>query len=399
LFRAEASPMKFINEHLSFSRLSRYEQCALAFRLHYIDKFESVPGLPLLFGKAIHAVLEELLSDIVEARLTGPLLEARALELWRDQWMAEGRLHGADVFQEGADILRDFCREEGVVDHRAVLGIERDFELMIGRFKVVGSLDRVNRKGDEEIEIVDYKTNRLLFSRDEVDSSLQMSLYQIAAHELWPWAKTVKLTFQMLRHSIRMETTRTPEQLEAAKAYVVMVGERIERATEFPARLNTNCAYCDHKAHCATYAQALAGKNPIVGSHPADLAAVAREREDVASIAKLAYARKSELDEQLKTHIDEQGELVIAGRKYHVYTASSVSYPFEATVTRLAAGTGLSVEDVAKRVSVIDKTALDGFIKEQGERLSRSAATLLRLEVDAKAKRTFSQRFSSRESK
>src|SRR5437879_7082487 len=133
--------MGFVNEHLSFSRLSRYEQCALAFRLHYIDKLEAAPGIPLLFGKAIHAVLEELLLEILEAKLTGPLLEAHALDLWGGEWMREGRLHGADVFQEGAEILRDFCREEGIVDHGAILGIERDFELAIGRFKVVGSLD------------------------------------------------------------------------------------------------------------------------------------------------------------------------------------------------------------------------------------------------------------------
>ena len=37
--------MGFINEHLSFSRVSRYERRSLAFRLH-IDKLESAPGSP-----------------------------------------------------------------------------------------------------------------------------------------------------------------------------------------------------------------------------------------------------------------------------------------------------------------------------------------------------------------
>ena len=29
---------RYTNEHLSYSRLSRFEQCPLSFKLHYIDK-------------------------------------------------------------------------------------------------------------------------------------------------------------------------------------------------------------------------------------------------------------------------------------------------------------------------------------------------------------------------
>ena len=33
--------MAFRNEHLSFSRLQRFEQCPLSFKLHYIDKWRT----------------------------------------------------------------------------------------------------------------------------------------------------------------------------------------------------------------------------------------------------------------------------------------------------------------------------------------------------------------------
>ena len=90
----------FVNKHLSFSRLSRFEQCGLAFKLHYIDKLQAEPGVPLKFGKLVHAVLETLVREHMQEERTGPLSEERALDLYRQGWAAEG-LTGIEVFEEG----------------------------------------------------------------------------------------------------------------------------------------------------------------------------------------------------------------------------------------------------------------------------------------------------------
>ena len=123
----------FKNAHLSFSRLSKYEQCPLSFRLSYIDKLQGEPGLPLRFGKAIHAVLEVLVREHVDAERVGPLSEDRASELWDQAWAKEG-LSGLDVYQEGLDILRSFIVGQGVLDHADVLAIEKEFRVKVGPF-------------------------------------------------------------------------------------------------------------------------------------------------------------------------------------------------------------------------------------------------------------------------
>ena len=279
---ANVAPFK--NQHLSYSRLSRFETCPLSYRLHYIEKKQAEPGLPLRFGKTIHAVLERLIKEVVDDERTGPLSEERALELYREAWGAE-QLTGMDVFAEGLAIIRRFIAEQGVVDHRDVLAIEKEFRLPVGPFEVLGFIDRVDWIDDETVEVIDYKTNHQIFSRDEVDTSLQMSLYEVAVRRLWPWAKKVKLTFWMLRHGVRQETTRTEEQLADALAYVETLGRQTETATEYPARLNTNCSYCDHRKQCPAYADALKGKREFLCEDLADLEAVAREREEVARLA------------------------------------------------------------------------------------------------------------------
>ncbi len=386
----------FKNQHLSYSRLSRFETCPLSYRLHYIEKKQAEPGLPLRFGKTIHAVLERLIKEVVDDERTGPLSEERAIELYREAWGAE-RLTGMDVFAEGLAILRRFIAEQGVVDHRDVLAIEKEFRLPVGPFEVLGFIDRVDWIDDETVEVIDYKTNHQLFTRDEVDTSLQMSLYEVAVRRLWPWAKKVKLTFWMLRHGVRQVTTRTEEQLADALAYVETLGRQTETATEYPARLNTNCSYCDHRKQCPAYAEALKGKREFIVEDLADLEGVAREREDVARLAKALYARKEELEDILKAQLKERDELVLGGVRYRMFATTSLDYPLEPTLTLLADATGLSRDEVLGKLGAIDKKALDALLKSLGKKLDKPRVSLLKAELEAHADKRMSPRLWAKE--
>jgi RecB family exonuclease len=382
----------FRNPHLSYSRLSRFEQCPLSYRLHYIEKRQAEPGLPLRFGKLLHAVLERLLKEVLDDERSGPLAEERALELYRDAWTAEG-LVGVDIFEEGLHILRDFIREQGVVEHRNILAVEKEFRLPVGPFTVLGFIDRVDWVADETIEVIDYKTNHQLFMRDEVDTSLQLSLYHIAARRLWPWVKKVKLTFWMLRHGIRQQTTRTEEQLADALAYVETLGRQTETTTAYPARLNANCSYCDHRQHCPAYAEALQGKREFLCEDLADLEAVAREREEVARLAKALYARKEELDDILKTHLKHQDQLVLGGVRYRTYATKTLDYPLEPTLTLLGDASGVAREELLKQLGAVDKKALEALLKSLGTKLEKPRLALLKAELEAHADKTHSPRF------
>ena len=386
----------FKNQHLSYSRLSRFETCPLSYRLHYIEKKQAEPGLPLRFGKTIHAVLERLIKEVVDDERTGPLSEERAIELYREAWGAE-RLTGMDVFAEGLAILRRFIAEQGVVDHRDVLAIEKEFRLPVGPFEVLGFIDRVDWIDDETVEVIDYKTNHQLFTRDEVDTSLQMSLYEVAVRRLWPWAKKVKLTFWMLRHGVRQQTTRTEEQFADALAYVETLGRQTETATEYPARLNTNCSYCDHRKQCPAYAEALKGKREFIVEDLADLEGVAREREEVARLAKALYARKEELEDILKAQLKERDELVLGGVRYRMFATTSLDYPLEPTLTLLADATGLSRDEVLGKLGAIDKKALDGLLKSLGKKLDKPRVSLLKAELEAHADKRMSPRLWAKE--
>lgn len=388
---AIALAQPFRNSSLSYSRLSRYEQCPLSFRLHYIEKRRSAPTDAMRFGKCVHATLERLIQEVTAGEVVGLLSEKRAFELYQQAWAAEG-LVGADLFREGMDIVRAFVADEGVVDHQDILAIEQRFNLQVGRFKVIGYIDRVDRVDDETVRVIDYKTNRILFTRDEVDTSLQLSLYHLAARKLWPWAKNVELQFHMLRHGVRINTRRTEEDLQAARAYVETLGVQTETAADYPARLNSNCIYCDHRQQCPAYAAAVQGERELICEDLEDLEAVAREREEVARLAKILGARKAELEKVLRAHLENIDQLDLGGVRYRMFNTTRTEYPLEQTLAKLNEVTGDPAEVLLAQVGAVDKKSLDSLLKKIGKAHGKPALDLLRAELSTVAKTSKSPR-------
>ena len=382
----------FINKHLSFSRLKRYEACPRSFELHYVRELPSEPNDALRFGSLLHAVLERLYRWVIEEEYEGRFDEERAVAIYRDEWAHSG-LTGITTYQEGLDILRAYLRDNPLVDHRNVLAVEQEFRLPVGSFEVLGYCDRVDRVDDETIAVVDYKTNRLIFTREEVESDLQLTVYFMAARQLWPWAKNVRLAFSLLRHGIRMETVRTEEQLAAARDYIVSLAEQTEKATAFPARLNPNCIYCDHRRQCPAYREALEGKVEMVCEDPKDLQAVARERERVAHLAKILYARKSELENILKAQLADRDVLEVAGMVYQMSRTTQASYPVAATLDVLREVASVDPEKARDRLLVVDKGRLDALLRELARDMDRAQHRLLKTRLDAVADKTFVPRF------
>ncbi|MBN1773198.1 MAG: PD-(D/E)XK nuclease family protein [Deltaproteobacteria bacterium] len=386
----------FANKHLSVSRLRRFESCPLSFKLHYVDQLKAEPNDALRFGSLLHAVLERLYRWVVDEEFAGRIEEARALEVYREEWQRSG-LSGFAVFQEGVDILHAYLGEHGEVDHRNVLAVEQEFRLPAGAFEVLGYIDRVDRIDDETIAIIDYKTNRLIFTRDEVDSDFQLTVYLMAARQLWPWAAKVRLVFHLLRHGIQMETERTEAQVEAARDYIIALGRQTEAAIDYPARLNANCSYCDHRNQCPAYRDAVAGRVEVVRSSPDDLEAVAREREQVAHLAKILYARKAELEEVLKAQLEGRDTLELAGVVYQMSRATQASYPVGPTLAVLEELAGLAPDRARDRLLVVDKGRLDALVKDLARNMNRAKHRMLKAHLDAVAEKTVVPRFYAKE--
>lgn len=370
----------FKNEHLSVSRLKLYEQCALAFFHRYVNQAQkhaidvAPRGEAAEFGTVLHATLELVYAWIVAEQYEGRFPEAEMIIFYRQAWQASG-MKGVALYHEGLDILRAYARSTPLVDHWRILGVEVEFNLDLGGYIVNGYIDRIDKVDDETIEIIDYKSNRLLFTKSDLETDLQMSIYGLAARSLYPWAKQVRFKFRMLRHDLDQEVRRSARTIDDAAGYVVALGrmtetevERAEKEKRQPWQptLNENCAYCDYRRRCPKYAEAITGGLDYPkAENPADLVSVSVEREAVANIAKVAYGRRDELDDILKAAHKNSNldEMLVGERKYRYIPAKETVYDAD-LVMRAFTDAGVSRETVEKRVLRTDAKEVEAMLEE-----------------------------------
>jgi RecB family exonuclease len=395
----------FRNEHLSVSRLKKFEQCALAFYFQYVNKPDKALGEggkpePAEFGTVLHDALERTYQWIVNEEYEGSFPETEMLEFFRLAWSESG-LVGVALYQEGRELLRGYAKDTGYADHMRTLAVENEFNLLLGPgtcrlvpasekeswamvddyYVVNGFIDRCDRVDAETVEIIDYKSNRMLFTREELTGDLQMSLYSLAAREMFPWAKRIRLSFHMLRHGIKQVVDRTADDLAAAREYVLALGARTERGPYEP-KLNTYCGTCDHRTRCDAYKGAMERKLEVVAVSKDDLEAVSIERERVAKIAKAAYARKDQLDDVLRAAIGESDNIELAGTVYRLQQNFDTEYPVDG-IEELLKPLGVDLAPILR----IDNKALDAVLEkmETDEGLPRTVRDFLRVRVAAKA--------------
>jgi len=394
----------FRNEHLSVSRLRRYEQCPLAFYYQYVNKpdpaLDAVRSEPAEFGTVLHDALERVYRWVLDEEVEGPFPEAQLLEYFRLAWIDSG-LVGVGLYQEGRDLLRRYAQDTGRVDHMRTLAIEREFNLLVGpgdcrlvdasekagwaldddHFVINGFIDRVDKPDSNTVEIIDYKSSRLLFSKEELADDLQMSVYALVAQCLYPWATEIRMSFHMLRHGLRQTTVRTAEDLRSAREYVRALGTRSERGPYNP-KLNTYCGTCDHRARCDTYKLAVERKLEVVAVSASDLETLAQERERVAKIAKAAYSRKETLDGILKNALGDSESLELGGVVYRLTQFFETSYPM-GELLALFREVGIDLTPAL----TVDNKALDAIMGkvEADENIQRKVRDFLRVRVAAKA--------------
>ena len=375
---------------LSHTRVKHFETCPMSYRLRYIERVPTVAVPHLDNGIVLHRALELLVREAVAAKHVGPLNPDRGQELLRAAW-AEETAVGVGAFADASEMVAQFIREAGDFDSQRVLAVEQPFSIPFGRFTLNGVMDRVDRIDHETIEITDYKTGAVVPTADEVRDHLQLSIYQHAASKLWPWAKTIKLTLHMVRHNLKLRSTRTASELARALAYVWAMGTRIETAEQsgdYPPRMSPGCSTCMYRLACPAYASLL--QRPVEAADlPSDIDEVAKLREHLGAVAKAAEGRKQELDAVLRSRLDGEVELQAGGRRYFIRNTCRRNYGVPETIGKLSEVSGLPVGEVVQRLTTINNQNLNGLLKELGSVLPKHKLTLLRAELDAAAERTY----------
>lgn len=248
----------------SHSKLSTFEQCALKYKLRYIDKIrpEIEKTIEAHLGSVVHYVLEWIYNSIKE----NPNKEITLDEVityysvkWQDEFSDEmvivkKHLNAKDYFHKGVEFLLNYYQKhspfrDGTIECEKQIFIELDENT-----KIQGFIDRLVydiEKGRYEIH--DYKTANTLPTQQKMDEDRQLALYSIAIKELYGKDKEVVLIWHYLAHNQKIISQRSNEQLEKLKQDTKELIKKIESSEEFPHNKTILCDWCEYKNICPAW--------------------------------------------------------------------------------------------------------------------------------------------------
>ncbi|WP_308465363.1 PD-(D/E)XK nuclease family protein [Rathayibacter soli] len=158
---------------VSPSRLQAFEDSPLDWFIDTVSGSQTSTAMGI--GTIVHWAMETATDATLDTVWAS--VQSRWNELlFESPWIAEQQQRAARILAAGvAEYLADFER-----DGKQLVAAERRFHLDVGRARVNGSIDRLERAADGGVVIVDLKTGAAITRQDEIDAHPQLGAYQLA---------------------------------------------------------------------------------------------------------------------------------------------------------------------------------------------------------------------------
>ena len=237
---------------LSASAIETYQMCPKKFLFSAVWELRGGPAAQMTFGNVMHSTIKEFVAE-VKKRKKVDFEEVSAI--YDRFWSPAGYLDDyqeEEYKKEGIEKLGAFHASYSAAP-ADVLMQEKRFELPMEKdVTVLGRIDQVNRIAGDDVEVVDYKTGRPKSQKD-ADTSLQLSLYALAARDVLDLTPA-RLTFYNLTTNEAVSSARDEKSLAKAREIVATTADLI-RTGEYPAKPGFVCGFCDFQALCPAHEQ------------------------------------------------------------------------------------------------------------------------------------------------
>jgi putative RecB family exonuclease len=282
---------------LSYSSIKTYETCPAKYRFEYEERRPTSSSPAMAFGDSLHRALHRFHDR--------PVPMAPSLgDLWEfldEEWVSEGFRDESEerLYRDHARQVLEAYHRDNADSFRIPAALEYRFRVQVEGVELAGIIDRLDRLPGGGYEVIDYKTNRRLPPRSSVDTDLQLSLYYLAAREIWG-IEPERLTLYFLLPGHRMTTSRSPADMDALRRRVITVAERIG-AGLFEPRENPLCNWCDFQPVCPVFRHRYERQDaPRIAEIVDEWISLKREDRD-------RWRRMEELARTIKAYAEEHG--------------------------------------------------------------------------------------------
>ena len=284
-------------DYLSVSKIQSYEQCPACFYHEYISEETTHvdnANYYTKFGSIMHEVCEIIMRTY---RDTGIVLDP--VNILNDVWKKYD-LTGLDTYEEIKGLLQTYFKANPV-DKRGdtPVIIEQEWRGELGgcTFGLMIDYAGIKKKNPKIGILRDYKTNRMPFTVADLQSSLQLRIYQIVLQRhLMPEVEKWIAGYDLFYYGWQQCKSFTEDDLKSAEDYVANVYHQITTDNVWEEKLNNYCGYRESRHTCPTYQKALKNGEvshiKYVNDASTDWAAIDHEREEMTALGKAAYNRK-----------------------------------------------------------------------------------------------------------
>lgn len=343
-------------DYLSTTLVSGHELCparaldSYSKRLEFGDDQEGTDATR--FGTVVHAVLEHVFQKRLSREESIEDLIAASPKLYLDYW-AKSSNSGLEYFELGLERIEEFVKsafdspgqpmetellfvydavhDKSYFNPRDPIALCKRIRAM-GGVPIMSKIDRLDYiSADDMYHVNDYKTNRMQYTRDEIEESTQLGIYALTVRA--QYRKQVLCTYDMFRHGVKQSVLFTDEKLESMRQYLIAQFEQINLRVGPPERkLNKYCRYCPLRGECEPYQAILKGEIPPILTDatdtPDELYRLAREGELLKNTAKIIEGRQDELKDIFAAKFAEENldELVLGDRKVKLPSQLRQSY-------------------------------------------------------------------------
>ena len=232
---------------ISYNKLKTFGECALKYRLAYVERLPRPPIASLAFQRRLHAALARYHHF---ARRDGIVNEQELLDAYAELHDVKSNpdVRQSPPFQEGEAILRQYCELENQ-KQRVPAFLEHTVRVAFGPYNLTGKIDRIDFADDNRYRILDYKLDRRVPVANQAETSRQLGFYQLLVQEgLGLPVEDVRLLY--LRHGVEHVRPCSVGQLRETVDWVDETADAIHREKTWQPRPGQGCATCAFHSHC-----------------------------------------------------------------------------------------------------------------------------------------------------
>jgi putative RecB family exonuclease len=297
----------------SNSRIETFENCPRQYKFQYIEKasVEKPVAVEAFLGDAVHRALERLYQSKINGRVESM---EEVLRYYNDHWQGPEKEHikvvrdqlgVEDYIRVGKAALSRYYEQYHPFDDGDVIALEKNISFPLdpaGRFMIRAKIDRISRRKDGVVEIIDYKTKAFLPTQQSLNEDRQMGLYHIGVKHLWPDFERIELKQLFLRQGCAMTAMMDTDKLEEIRYGAfqkILEIERAVREDSFPPTESPLCDWCVYFELCPAKRHKLALEDEISDEFDAE------RGERLADEYLALYGEKKRLESRLAALRDD----------------------------------------------------------------------------------------------